>query len=215
MHWAILTKDESVSWDQQQLTYFPGVERSAAPTADELEELWRTYYANIFNPARIKLKAMKAEMPVRHWATISETAILDQMLQAAPQRVEQMLVHSEGYQRSARDYFPDASLPISLERLAVAAKECRACDLHCQATQTVFGQGSEKARIVFVGGAQFAFGDGSVHFISENVDHTSSTWVPKKSQGGLPYIHTPTGLPYGTYQRLFSVADGQVLQLQL
>jgi DNA polymerase len=151
MVWTILTKDESVSWDQQQLTYFPGVDRSAAPSMDELEDLWRTYYANIFNPARIKLKAMTAEMPVRHWATLPETEIIDQMLAAAPARVKQMLAHSEGYERSARDYFPDPAQPVSMERLAAAISGCRGCDLHCHATQPVFGVGPLDAKIVFVG----------------------------------------------------------------
>lgn len=151
MNWTILTNDESVTWDQTQLTFFEGVDRSAAPTHDELEELWCTYYANIFNPARIKLKAMRAEMPVRHWATLPETAIIEQMLQAAPARVEQMIKHSEGYERSVHDYFPDLASTVSLERLAVAIRGCRACDLYCHATQAVFGEGPTDARIVLVG----------------------------------------------------------------
>ena len=36
--------------------------QSAAPAADALEDIWRDYYALIFNPARVKVKAMKAEM---------------------------------------------------------------------------------------------------------------------------------------------------------
>ena len=151
MNWTILTNDESVSWDQQQLTYFAGVDRSAAPTADELEDLWCTYYANIFNPARIKLKAMKAEMPVRHWPTLPETAMIDQMLQKAPERVQQMLSYSEGNSRSAMDFFPPATEPISLHTLAIAVRSCRACELHCHATQAVFGKGPASASIVLVG----------------------------------------------------------------
>ncbi|MGO7668145.1 DUF4130 domain-containing protein, partial [Rhizobium ruizarguesonis] len=30
------------------------------------DDLWRTYYASIFNPARLKLKAMQAEMPKKY-----------------------------------------------------------------------------------------------------------------------------------------------------
>lgn len=151
MNWTILTPDESVTWDEHELTYFEGVDRSAAPSSDQLEDLWRTYYANIFNPARIKLKAMRAEMPVRHWATLPETTIIDEMLKAAPQRVENMIKLSEGFTKSASDYFPSANEPTSLATLAEAAKQCRACDLHCHATQVVFGRGPHTARMVIVG----------------------------------------------------------------
>jgi len=39
----------------------------------------------------------------------------------------------------------------SLNSLRAAARECRACPLWRPATQTVFGEGSEKARIIMVG----------------------------------------------------------------
>jgi len=151
MNWTILTQDESVVWDQRELKYFQGVNRSEAPSSDELEDLWRTYYANIFNPARIKIKAMKTEMPVRHWSTLPETTIIDQMLKDAPARVADMIARSEGFDQSARDYMPDPSQPLTLPRLSDAIRQCRACELHCHATQAVFGQGPVDARIVIVG----------------------------------------------------------------
>lgn len=57
------------------------------------------------------------------------------------------------------------------------------------------------------GGAMFGFGDGSVHFISENIDHTATAWVNNANA----YL-MPNGQPYGTYQRLFSRQDGNNLQ---
>lgn len=59
-----------------------------------------------------------------------------------------------------------------------------------------------------VGGAQFAFGDGSIHFLSENIDHSASPWINNANA----YLRAPNGTPYGTFQRLFSVADGWTLE---
>ncbi len=52
------------------------------------------------------------------------------------------------------------------------------------------------------GGAHFLLGDGAVRFISENIDHTNTNFVASPSnQNG----------PYGTYQRLSAINDGQVV----
>ena len=40
---------------------------------------------------------------------------------------------------------------VGLDGLRAAAANCRACELWEPATQTVFGEGPETARIVFVG----------------------------------------------------------------
>jgi uracil-DNA glycosylase len=151
MHWTILTPDESVSWDQVRLTYGPGAPRIAAPQHDELEEMWRTYYANIFNPARIKVQMMKAEMPTRHWPTLPEAQIIDSLLRDAPHRVAQMIDQSEGYATSAADYFPAGRAAFDLTALREAASTCQGCDLHQPATQTVFGKGPVDSRLVLVG----------------------------------------------------------------
>ena len=84
MNWTILTPDESVTWDQNDLHYGPGVPASEAPDDDVLEELWKTYYASIFNPARVKVATMKREMPVRHWPTLPEAELIEELLQQAP-----------------------------------------------------------------------------------------------------------------------------------
>jgi len=152
MDWTILTPDESVSWEQRSLRYGPGVARSEAPAADELEDLWRTYYGSIFNPARIKLKAMRAEMPARHWATLPETDLIPELLLSAPKRVETMVANREGYEATAADFLTKFERPpASLAELAARAESCQACDLYRDATQVVFGSGPADAKIVMVG----------------------------------------------------------------
>ena len=76
MRWSILTPDRSAYWDMQALRFGPGVPRSEAPEGDALEELWKSYYASIFNPARLMVKAMKSEMAVRYWHTLPEAELI-------------------------------------------------------------------------------------------------------------------------------------------
>jgi DNA polymerase len=149
MAWSILTPEQSAHWDGNQLRFERGVPRSAAPNADELEQLWKGYYRAIFNPARIKIDTMKREMPVRHWQTLPETDLIDDLLQEAPQRVTQMIAITEGLSRSAADYVPARTT--SLKTLATAAAGCQGCDLCREATQTVFGEGSKSSLIMMVG----------------------------------------------------------------
>jgi DNA polymerase len=50
--------------------------------------------------------------------------------------------------QTAEPYLPERR---SLRTLREAAASCRGCDLHAQATQTVFGEGSPDAQLVLVG----------------------------------------------------------------
>jgi DNA polymerase len=145
MRWSILTPDASCTWDLERLRFFAGAPRSAAPTHDELEELFIDYYRAIFNPARLNLRAMQTEMPVKHWSGLPETRVLGELVRSAPEQVRQML-HAEP--SAAQAYLPvERSLPLLRE----AAASCRACELHLAATQTVFGEGPERASLMLIG----------------------------------------------------------------
>jgi probable DNA metabolism protein len=95
MHWSILTPDRCAHWDRSSLAFTAGLPRSAAPRDDALEELWRTYYANVFNPARLNLDAMRAEMPQRYWRNLPEARLVTDLTREAPRRVAAMLVQSQ------------------------------------------------------------------------------------------------------------------------
>lgn len=149
MRWTILTEDLSVRWNGEELTYLPGCGRREAPTEDVLEELWKTYYASTFNPARIKLRMMRKEMAVRYWDTMPETAIIQDLLRDSSSRIDEFYKNE---QPSAKKWFPKTpenewTIPLLKE----AANGCRACGICEKATQTVFGEGSPTAEIVFVG----------------------------------------------------------------
>lgn len=91
MKWAILTPDLSVYWDKKQLQFVEGIPRDKLPQKDEMEELWKTFYRHIFNPARIKVKMMKSEMPRKYWHTMPETALIPKMLEEADEKVKKMI----------------------------------------------------------------------------------------------------------------------------
>ncbi|EPX55099.1 Domain often clustered or fused with uracil-DNA glycosylase [Cystobacter fuscus DSM 2262] len=147
MRWSILTPDASVSWDLERLLFGPGVPRSEAPEGDVLEEMWGTYYASTFNPARLNVRAMRAEMPRKHWATLPEARLIPELVRQAPERTARMVGPRLELSESSR-FLPEQR---DIASLAEAAKGCRACPLHERATQTVFGEGPEDARLMLVG----------------------------------------------------------------
>ncbi len=72
MNWSILTPDRCAHWDGKTLAFTEGAARSSAPDEDAVEDLWLTYYKNIFNPGRVKVHAMQAEMPKKYWRNLPE-----------------------------------------------------------------------------------------------------------------------------------------------
>lgn len=83
MYFSILTPKGCAHWDLKDLTFSEGVTRDAAPREDETEDYWLTYYKSIFNPFRLKVKAMKKEFPVRHWRTLPEAVLIPELIRQA------------------------------------------------------------------------------------------------------------------------------------
>ena len=148
MRWSILTPEMSIHWDGETLTEGPGATRAEAPDGDPVEEVWKTYYASTFNPARLKLDAMTREMPKKYWRNMPETALIGGLVAGAQAREAEMIQRSDTLPRKAP---LKSNLTASWEALREEAAHCTRCDLYRCATQTVFGDGPLDARIIFVG----------------------------------------------------------------
>lgn len=159
MDWLIATPKGSAQWDGITLQ----TSRAAAEKpdlSDETDELWRTYYANIFNPARLKIKAMTAEMPKKYWKNLPEAQLIPDLILGAEARVLEMAAKAATepqlfHQRlqTAAENRPAPILPDAhtLDGLSHEARGCTLCPLHCKATQTVFGEGPARAQVMIVG----------------------------------------------------------------
>jgi DNA polymerase len=157
MRWAILTPYRSARWDGEALAFGPGAKQADAPVDDAREELWRTYYANIFNPARLNTKMMQQEMPARYWKHLPEATLLPALVRDAGDRVQEM--HDREALAPQRR-IPAQTIPLrgpatatgdALDALREAAAGCRRCPLWEPATQTVFGEGPRDAQVMLVG----------------------------------------------------------------
>ncbi|MEJ1157940.1 UdgX family uracil-DNA binding protein [Prosthecomicrobium sp. N25] len=164
MRWSILTPRRSIHWDTERLTFGPGARKSDVPAEDAEEALWLTYFASIFNPARLKVKAMSAEMPKRYWRNLPEAALIPDLIADAVDRERAMIAAApteppvRHLRSQARAGTPEAACAgggaTMAEDLASVAAElpaCRRCPLWRDATQAVPGRGPAAARLMFVG----------------------------------------------------------------
>ena len=142
MAWSILTPYGSAFYRNGQLTFGEPV-ASAPSRAESMDDLWRAYYRSSFNPARIKIKAMRAEMPLKYWKALPETEIISELVRTAPERLGKM---AERANRRA-----DPPQTNDLDELKMAARTCHACPLYEAATQTVFGEGPRDAEVMIIG----------------------------------------------------------------
>jgi probable DNA metabolism protein len=158
MDWVIATPGLTARFEGGELDFLPPSPRERIGE-DATEDLWRAYYASIFNPARVKLQAMRSEMPKKYWKNLPEAGLIPELVRGAQSRVEQMA-------RQAMDQpAPAHAAAIARARAArmisvpqgglaaarAAAARCRNCPLHVCATQTVWGEGPETAALMLVG----------------------------------------------------------------
>lgn len=159
MDWAIVTPDARAIWHDETLTYGAGGTKDEVPDSDVVEEQWRTYYGAILNPARVKIDAMRAEMPKKYWKNLPEAQDIAPLLAGAAARVERMRETAVSLANPQTDKWrtrvPEALALTddidTLDELARAVGGCTRCPLHCHATQAVVGEGPAAARIMVVG----------------------------------------------------------------
>ncbi|MDB5678778.1 UdgX family uracil-DNA binding protein [Sphingomonas bacterium] len=143
MRWSILTPDITIHWDGKRLTEGPGATKADAPHGDPVEAVWKTYYASIFNPARVKVRAMLKEMPRKYWKNMPETALVPGLIASAQARESEMVATAKAK--------PGGNIEAAWAALREEAMGCTRCHLYKHATQTVFGEGPVDAEIMFVG----------------------------------------------------------------
>lgn len=159
MDWIIATPKGTASWDGEHLNVDarPGENPGHG---DPTDALWRTYYASIFNPARLKVKAMQAEMPKKYWRNLPEATLIPAMIAKAEADVRTMTERAAGDPppfhlrlREAAQAAPrvEPPAPGTIGALAEEVRHCTRCPLHCAATQSVFGEGPPEARLMMVG----------------------------------------------------------------
>ena len=142
MKWSILTPKGSLHWDRTTLEEGPPAQRSDAPSGDPTEDLWRKYYASIFNPARLKIGAMLKEMPRKYWKNMPEAALIPELVAGAQARESQMV---------AAGTLDMGERPKSLSGIDKAIHACRMCPIGLLDNQAVMGEGPQDAALMIVG----------------------------------------------------------------
>jgi len=149
MRWMIATPDGAAHWNGERVEFIDSP-KSSVPREDSTHSLWRTYYRNICNVARINPSVMQRDMPKRYWQHLPEANEIKSLI-------------SEGNVKTHRDLTtppkPDdlrvpAAIARSLDRIVQPTDSpltCKLCDLWRHATQAVVGEGPEDASIMLVG----------------------------------------------------------------
>ena len=159
MDWCIATPKGSAMFMNKVLR-FDALPAQPHQAVDDTEELWKIYYANIFNPARLKLRAMASEMPRKYWHNLPEAVLIPDLIASAQNRSDAMqksmpttppkfskLARAPSVETAQETHGPFSTIV----ELNSAARRCRRCALYCNATQTVVGEGIFNAKLMVVG----------------------------------------------------------------
>lgn len=155
MMWAIVTPYRSVFWDGEGLEFGPGGHKADVPAEDAMEGAWKSYFASIFNPARLKMAMTKSEMSVKYWRNLPEAELIPSLVRGAKAAEAEMIERQAGipssrHVRHVEEVVPEVEIT-SLTAAREAIDECRRCPLYEMATQAVFGEGPAHAQVMFVG----------------------------------------------------------------
>jgi DNA polymerase len=154
MRWSIVTPDLTMHYVNGEVRFAPGGARRDVPADDARDEDWRTYYASIFNPARLNLSVMRGHMPQKYWRNLPEASAIPALARNAQGRAEAMIAAAPtSPHRSARAPASLAAAPAlaqNLGDLRAQLASCERCPLHRDATQTVCGAGPAAARLMIV-----------------------------------------------------------------
>ncbi len=206
MRWSILTPRGSLHWDGATMSEGPPAQRSDAPQGDPTEDLWRSYYASIFNPARLKVGAMLKEMPKKYWKNMPEAALIPELIAGAQNREAAMVEKGKSVFSGEFEDRPD-----TLEAIDKAIHACRKCPIGRLDNHAVMGEGPRDAALMIVGeqpgdhedqtGRPFVGPAGKLldqHLDQAGIDRCSAyltnavkhfKYVPKIVRGGKRRLH--------------------------
>ncbi|MEM1197555.1 MAG: UdgX family uracil-DNA binding protein [Pseudomonadota bacterium] len=142
MNWSILTPRGCLHWDGTTMRESGPARREDAPSGDPVEALWKSYYSSIFNPARLKVGAMLAEMPKKYWKNMPEADLIPELIAGAQAREAGMV------RAGARE---ERKRPQTLKAIAQGMVACRDCPIAECGTRAVMGEGASEARLMIVG----------------------------------------------------------------
>jgi uracil-DNA glycosylase len=151
MRWMIATPDGAVVWNGVCSDFIDSPGPAAVPRKDATHDLWRAYYRNICNVARVNPRTMQREMPQRYWRHLPEAPEIHTFLQHNHQALHETL--------RTNPVMEDVRVPrgvaSALDRITAVPMEsplsCQRCGLWRNATQAVLGEGPKDARVMLVG----------------------------------------------------------------